>query len=66
MAKTSKGSVETELKTSRPSCLLTGDHIKKDLLKVKDGQTDEDMHRLCDEPKFSTVIDTSGWPFVET
>ena len=64
MAKTSKGSVETELKTSRPSCLLTT--WKKDLLKVADGQTDEDIHRLCDEPKFSTVIDTSGWPFVES
>ena len=32
------------------------------MLKVEDSQTDEDIHRLCDEPKFSTVIDTSGWP----
>ena len=29
MAKTSKGSEETELKTSRPSCLLTADHGKE-------------------------------------
>ena len=27
MAKTSKGSVETALKTSRPSCLLTADPL---------------------------------------
>lgn len=36
--------------------------LKELVRRVEDAQSDEDIHRLCDEPKFSSVIDTSGWP----
>ena len=30
--------------------------------KVEDAQTDEEISNLYDQPKFSTLIDRSGWP----
>ena len=41
---------------------LNGLSLNLNCFKVEDAQTDEDIRKLCDEPKFSTVFDRSGWP----